>query len=208
MPKLTKRTVDALQPDPVRRLFIFDDDLKGFGVSVTTSGTKSYFVEYRPGAGGRKAPKWRVTIGRHGSPWTVDGARAEARRLLALVAGGADPASDKAEARKGPGDDYTVAAVAGRFVREHVAKLRPWTRESYEGIIRRRIVTAWGDRALDTVTRRDVARLVDGIAQDHPVMGRLSFAVTRSFFGWCCERSLLDANPCDGMKGPAMPKAR
>ncbi|RUZ98605.1 DUF4102 domain-containing protein, partial [Mesorhizobium sp. M7A.F.Ca.US.002.01.1.1] len=38
--------------------------------------------------------RW-LTIGRYGSPWTVDQARNEAKRLLGLVAVGEDPAADR-----------------------------------------------------------------------------------------------------------------
>ena len=84
--KITKRTVDALVATE-GKLFITDTDLAGFGMIITPAGSKSYIVEYRPGAGGRTAPKRRVTIGQHGSPWTPDTARDEAKRILGLSAG-------------------------------------------------------------------------------------------------------------------------
>ncbi|HEY3909638.1 MAG TPA: integrase arm-type DNA-binding domain-containing protein [Stellaceae bacterium] len=52
-------------------------------------------VHYRIGVG-RGAPLRKLTIGKHGSPWTAETARAEAKRLLALVAHGNDPATVKA----------------------------------------------------------------------------------------------------------------
>jgi hypothetical protein len=50
---------------------------------------------YRPADGRLR----RHTIGRHGSPWTPDAARNEARRLLGEVAAGDDPASEKTAMR-------------------------------------------------------------------------------------------------------------
>ena len=46
MPKITKRTVDALKPHERERV-VWDDDLKGFGVRVHPSGARS--SSSRPG---------------------------------------------------------------------------------------------------------------------------------------------------------------
>jgi hypothetical protein len=66
---------------------------------VTPAGAKSYAVDYRIGSG-RGSPKRRLTIGKHGSPWTPETARVEAKRLLAEVAAGRDPAMAREADRK------------------------------------------------------------------------------------------------------------
>jgi hypothetical protein len=55
-------------------------------------------VDYRAGSG-RGAPKRRLTIAKHGSPWTPEAARIEAKRLLAEVAAGRDPATVRQQER-------------------------------------------------------------------------------------------------------------
>ena len=65
--KITKRTLDALQARSVEG-FLWDQDLKGFGVKITAGGAASYVVQFR--MGGREAKTRRFTIGGHGSPWT------------------------------------------------------------------------------------------------------------------------------------------
>jgi hypothetical protein len=74
-------------------------------------------VKYRTPDGRQR---W-ATIGRHGSPWTPDLARAEARRILADVAKGGDPAQAKKEARTAATvselcDLYLEGCQAGRIL--------------------------------------------------------------------------------------------
>src|SRR6266567_5995962 len=95
--KITKRVVDAAQKQSASYL-VRDSEVKGFVLVVTPAGAKSYAVDYRAGSG-RGAPKRRLTIGKHGSPWTPETARIEAKRLLAEVAAGRDPATARQEER-------------------------------------------------------------------------------------------------------------
>ncbi len=48
--RLTKRIVDAGAPQN-GRYFVWDADLKGFGLRVEPSGAKTYVVRYRAGGG-------------------------------------------------------------------------------------------------------------------------------------------------------------
>src|SRR5438034_9244879 len=110
--KITKRSVDGLKPaTDGAEVVLWDTEVKGFGVRAQRGGSKSYIVHYRAGTG-RGAPIRKVTIGKHGSPWTPDTARREAKRLLGHVENGADPAADKAAGRKAP----TMAELAERFL--------------------------------------------------------------------------------------------
>ena len=70
-----------------------------------------------------------MTIGPHGSPWTVDLARREAQRLLREVATGHDPQTAKERERA----KQTIAQAAPAFCAEHGPKLKPRTREEYDG---------------------------------------------------------------------------
>ena len=77
--KITKRVVDAAQSRSATYL-VRDTEVKGFVLVVTPAGAKSYAVDYRAGSG-RGAPKRRFTIGKHGSPWTPETARADAKTV-------------------------------------------------------------------------------------------------------------------------------
>ena len=106
---IAKRTVDALEPT-AKAWIAWDDKLTGFGVRVYPSGRKSYIVNYRrrvnyrAGDGGRKAPNKRVMLGRF-DRILADRARRMAHQVLGNVAGGGDPANERAEARDMPSPD-------------------------------------------------------------------------------------------------------
>lgn len=88
--KITKRAVDSIPvPAPGKREYLWDETLKGFGCMVTDKGARSYIVQYR--LDGRGSPTRRVTIGKHGSPWTPDSARNRAAELLEQVRRKVDP---------------------------------------------------------------------------------------------------------------------
>jgi hypothetical protein len=53
--KLTKRAVDALAPRGGKSFVAYDSEVKGFGCRISPTGTKTFILEYRPGAGGRGA---------------------------------------------------------------------------------------------------------------------------------------------------------
>jgi integrase len=152
--KITIEGVKTLIAPQGKEVVLRDTVLGGFEVRAR-GNTKTYAVRYRFGSG-RGAPMRRVTIGKHGSPWTPDQARAEARRLLALVALGKDPAGTKAETKVAP----TVADLAERFLAEHAeAKRKTSTAREYRRLLDHVVLPALGKRRVADIVRQDVARL-------------------------------------------------
>ncbi|MGB8366390.1 MAG: tyrosine-type recombinase/integrase [Rhizomicrobium sp.] len=191
--KITKRTVDSLCASSGETT-LWDSEVKGFGVRVRSGGAKTYIVRYRPGAGGRGAPLRTLTIGRHGSPWTPDTARGEAKRLLGLVEDGADPAADMIAQRVAP----TVAELCDRFLSEHCAtKLKARTAFEYRRLAERFIVPALGKRKVADVTRQEVARLHYSL-HSTPYQANRALAFTSKMFNlaeaWGIRRD--GSNPC------------
>ena len=48
MPKLTKRTIDAIEPQATE-FFLWDEGIPGFGLRVMPSGRKSFVEQFRAG---------------------------------------------------------------------------------------------------------------------------------------------------------------
>jgi Arm DNA-binding domain len=98
---ITKTAVDDLKPQET----LWDDGrnaVRGFGVRRQRQDA-FYVLKYS--IRGRRS---FITIGRHGSPWTPDTARREAKRLMGLVASGKDPQADKTTARLAAADTFGV----------------------------------------------------------------------------------------------------
>lgn len=121
--KITKRIVDALKaPKPsrdgvkVREHFVWDRELRGFGVQVMPSGLKSFVIQYRTPEGRNR----RAVIGRYGL-MTVEEARKLAHEKLVAVSKGVDPVAEEAKAAglltvAEVCDWYLAEAEAGRIL--------------------------------------------------------------------------------------------
>ena len=149
MPKITKRTVDAIVPAEKERI-VWDDDIKGFGVRVHPTGRKVYIVKYR-----HEGRSVKVTIGPHG-PITPAAARARAAEIVTLAKTGRDIAGKTPR----PKESATVADLAQRFLEEYApAHLKPGTARLYRKIIENRILPRLGRRRVGDIGKSDAAAL-------------------------------------------------
>ena len=77
--KLTKRNVDTIKPRAHRDVYVWDDEIAGFGLRVKPSGVRSFMVQYRNSRGNSR----RHTLGKLGV-LTADEARKMAKAAKAL----------------------------------------------------------------------------------------------------------------------------
>ncbi len=156
--RITKRTVDAAKAGE-RDAFIWDAELKGFGLKVTPAGNRIYIVQYR--TGGRGSPTRRFTIGKHGAPWTPDKARTEAKRILGGVAEGKDPQTLKATEKAA----MTVKELCKLYLAEGCETKKASTIATDEGRIERHIKPLLGRKRVKDLTSNDIRRFMADVAK-------------------------------------------
>jgi integrase len=175
--KLTRRGLASIKPVDKRTTF-YDAELAGFGLRVEPTGRQTYFVEYRPGAGGRNVAKKRYTIGT-----TLEISPEEARKragdILATVRLGGDPAAERSKERAIPRfQDFAVDV----FLNDEEGRLRPRTIANYRSAINRHIIPAFGTLQLDKVTPADVARLHRRLGKTMPTTANRAVEIISSIY--------------------------
>ncbi len=196
---LTQRGVETAKPK-AKRYGRPDGLVPGMQLVVQPSGSKSYTLFTRI-----NGTLINIRLGSAGV-LTLAQAREEARAKLGLVAAGKDPRAAKPTASAAVTE--TFAIVAQRFVERH-AKVhnRKW-RETVQ-MLERDVLPRWRHRPIDSVTKRDVIALLDGIVdRGAPVMANRTLAMLRKLFNWSIERGVLEASPCDRVKRPGAEAAR
>lgn len=157
--KLTKQTVDNAEPKAAA-YFIWDDQLRGFGVRVHPTGKSVYYVDCRNRDGGRR----RMTIGVHGKITTAQ-ARKLALQTLGDAVKGEDPAEERATRRRSLTvkelcDRYMSASEKGLIFGKRRQPKKPSTISQDHARIDRHIVPLLGRKLVRDLTRADVARFI------------------------------------------------
>jgi integrase len=192
--RITKKAVTGARPLE-REYFIWDADLPGFGIRILPSGVKSYVVQYRAGPG-RRAPSRRITIGKHGK-LTPDEARKLARKIIADVAHGEDPAAELACRRR----EITVSDLAERYLSEHVrVHNKPSTILEAERLVRSEIIPVFGRMRLSDLTRAEIKKWHTARHRT-PYNANRALAALRKMLSLAVkEWELCDENPALGIK--------
>lgn len=187
-----ERAISEAQPIAKgARLYLWDKDVKGFGLVVTSTGTATFIFQHKDGKG-RGANTQKVTIGRYPN-LTPAVARDIAKAHAGTVAHGGNPAGeireDKAKA--------TVAEVGERFLRDHVAvKLKEKTAYDYEKLFA--VISAeLGNRKLANLTTREITQFHLRMRKT-PYKANRTLAVLSSLFTWAGRNGYVDSgfNPC------------
>lgn len=156
--KLTEKFMRDLQVPERAGYQVFDTEIRGFSARVQKSGLKTFVLDYR--YAGRQR---RMTIG-HWPDWSVGSARDRAKELRRQVDEGADPLSCKESLREAP----RITDLVERYIREHLPKLAPANAKDQTSMLNKMVVPAWGNRLVTEITKSDVARFLDVVAEGRP----------------------------------------
>ena len=146
---------------------IYDEEVKGFGVRVTSAGATSFILNYR--AAGRER---RITIGSC-SDWKTTAAREHAKQLKKRIDLGEDPMGDRHAEREAP----TVEDLADRFIKEHLPKRRPATSRDYQSLIRLYVRPHLGKIKVAALRHSDIEKMHRDTAKTAPYQANRATAV-------------------------------
>ena len=197
--RITKESVDAVDiPALGRRTYLWDTNLKGFGLMVTDKGARSYLVQYR--IGGRGNPTRRVTIGKHGSPWTPATARTRAAEILEDVRRQDDPfdkhksvldakrqEKQKREAEAKRDAVLSFSSVASEYMeRDAKKRLKSWPEVAR--IIDKELLPVFGAKLLTAITAAEIIETLERIGDRSVGISRHSHAALSAIFKYASKR--------------------
>ncbi|MGQ3214110.1 tyrosine-type recombinase/integrase [Shinella sp.] len=166
---------------PNKTTFYFDTDLAGFGFYRTTAGTGTWFVEYRPVAGGSKK---RLKLGRVGTLKASE-AREAARKTIAHAGLGKDLAKDRSDERaSGTIKELVEDYIAGKDMKQS-------TRDFYTVTMKTHIQPHLGAMKAVAATRVDVQRAHMKMTKTARYSANRAMALLSAAYVWGAKRGYV-----------------
>jgi integrase len=162
----------------------------GLALRIRAGGSRKYVFFYR--LGGRQL---KYTIG-DATAWTLDEARAEARRLRVKVDRGENPGAEKTERTEA--NRLILSSVVDDYLAVKARVMRPRSLEE----TRRHLQKHWAPLhglPISGVTRAMVASRLSALGDDKgPVTADHARSNLSAMFAWAIGQGLCDANPVVG----------
>ncbi|MWV11149.1 integrase arm-type DNA-binding domain-containing protein [Pseudomonas sp. R-28-1W-6] len=198
--RLTAIAVERLTAPEKGRKDIYDAEVPGLVLRISSTGVKSWSFTYRV-----KGQPRRLTLGAHPGV-SLKLARDRAREARAAIQRGEDPVEDRKEAeRERQLNGFT--SCAREFV-ERYAKPRQRTWKETQRILEKLAIPVWGDKPVKEIRRRDVVELLDNVAVKTPHQANRLRAYLSRLFKWLIEREVVEVSPIIGVAPRIKPVAR
>jgi integrase len=165
--------------------WLWDEKVCGFGVRKQMRGI-FYYVRYR-----HAGQQIMRSIGRHGSPWTVETARAKALELLGTLASGVDPFAQTLSGE-------TFGAEIERYLERKRTSLKPRSFVEVQRNLQKHSAPLHKLRLAD-IDRRTIAVLLGQVeTSSGPIARNRLRSSLSAFFSWAIQEGLGDSNPVVG----------
>jgi integrase len=142
---------------------IFDTEVIGFSVRVQSSGSRTFTIDYRHA--GRQR---RMNIGRW-PEWSVTAARERAKELRRAIDEGRGPLAVREGFREAP----RVKDMIDSYIAEHLPKLAKNNAGDQVSMLKKMLEPAWGNKLVTEITKSDVARFLDFMAEGRPLPSKM-----------------------------------
>jgi integrase len=196
------KTLKAPPPHPSGKRngkrFVMDAEVRGLGIKVSETGTKSWVVLTRfPGSDNPTARKLAPF-----EALDLAEAREQARKWLKDIAQGIDPAEHERKAKVAAARkrENSFASVFEDFARDKLATERQGANVARD--MRKFFLAAWSKQPVSEIAAEDVLSIVRTAKQRSPSHARLLLGYCRRFFDWAIEQHAYEikTNPCLGLK--------
>lgn len=188
--RITDKLVKSLSGPDKGNIRVYDTEVSGFGIRVTSGGSKSFVLNYR--VGGRER---RITIGKY-PDWSVAAAREEARRLKRDVNLGLDPMGGRHSDRAAPSVKY----LAERYMDEHAVRKVERAQADDLSMIKKLILPAIGTIKVHEVTHGDIDALHRAITKNKPIRANRMGQLLSKMFSLSIRWGYRLDNPVAGLQ--------
>jgi integrase len=175
--------------------WLWDEKVCGLGARKQRRGT-FFYLRYR-----HQGRQQMHSIGRFGSPWTPDTARAKALELLGMLSTGVDPFAQSLSSE-------TFGAEIERYLARKKGSLKPRSFVEVQRYLQK-CAAPLHRLKLEEIDRRKIAVLLAEIETSRgPTARNRTRTVLSAMFTWAIQEGLVDLNPVQGTAKAAENRSR
>jgi integrase len=189
--KLSDALVKGLQPPAAKQQeTYYDQNLPGFGLRITSKGSKAFILRYRVNYIERK-----LTIGSFPT-WSTTAARERAKELIRDIDTGKDPLANQRALKEAP----TVKDLWDAYAKKHLATLSKGSQADQSSMFKKHILPAFGKRRVAEITFTELQAFHLTLSNKAPYRANRMIEVLRKSFNLAIQWGWIENNPCLGIK--------